>query len=83
MIILPPDMDILSPVDDHIFKTLLTHPNAKPVLIDVLSASIDRKVTDAVVRNNELPVSDDNEKGKTTSQERPCERKPESKSPTK
>jgi len=63
MIILPLDADILSPVDDHIFKTLLTHPEAKPVLIDVLSAAMDRHVVDAVVRNNELPVSDDNEKG--------------------
>lgn len=63
MIALPPDMDILSPVDDHIFKTLLTHPDAKPVLIDVLSSSMNRNVTDAAVRNNELPISDDNEKG--------------------
>ena len=63
MIILPPDADILSPIDDHIFKTLLTHPDAKPVLIDVLSASIDKNVTDATVRNNELPISDDSEKG--------------------
>ncbi|MCL1862215.1 MAG: Rpn family recombination-promoting nuclease/putative transposase, partial [Defluviitaleaceae bacterium] len=60
---LPPDADILSPVDDHIFKTLMTHPEAKPVLIDVLSSSMNRNVTDAAVRNNELPISDDNEKG--------------------
>jgi len=63
VIILPPDMDILSPVDDHIFKTLLTHPEAKPILIDVLSSSMNRNVTDAVVRNNELPITDENEKG--------------------
>jgi len=63
MIILPPDIDILSPIDDHIFKTLLTHPDAKPVLTDVLSASIDRPIRDAIVRNNELPVTDTNEKG--------------------
>ena len=63
MIIFPPKADILSPIDDHIFKTLLTHPDAKPVLIDVLSSSINRNITDATVRNNELPVSDDNEKG--------------------
>jgi len=62
MIILPPDVDILSPVDDHIFKTLLTHPEAKPVLISVLSATMDRHVIDAIVRNNELPITDDNEK---------------------
>jgi len=63
MLVLPPDADILSPVDDHIFKTLMTHPEAKPVLIDVLSSSMNRNVTDATVRNNELPISDDNEKG--------------------
>jgi len=62
MIIFPPDADILSPVDDHIFKTLMTHPEAKPSLMSVISASIDRPVIDVVVRNNELPVSDNNEK---------------------
>ena len=46
----------------YIFKTLLTHPGAKPVLIDVLSASMDRNITDAIVRNNELPISDNDEK---------------------
>jgi len=40
MIILPPDIDILSPIDDHIFKTLLTHPDAKLVLLSVLSSSL-------------------------------------------
>jgi len=63
MIILPLDIDILSPVDDHIFKTLMTHPDAKPVLIDVLSVSMDKPVIDAIIRNNELPVSDNDEKG--------------------
>ena len=45
MLILPLDIDILSPVDDHIFKTLMTHPEAKPVLIDVLSSSMNRRPT--------------------------------------
>ena len=63
MILLPPGMDILSPLDDQIFKSLLTHPDAKPVLTDVLSAGTGRNVTDAAVRNNELPISDENEKG--------------------
>jgi len=62
MIIFPPDADILSPVDDHIFKTLMTHPEAKPALMSVISASIDRPVIDVAVRNNELPVSDNDEK---------------------
>ena len=63
MIILPHDIDILSPIDDHIFKTLMMHPDAKPALISIISASIDRPVIDAEVRNNELPISDDSEKG--------------------
>jgi len=62
MIIFPPDADILSPVDDHIFKTLMTHPEAKPSLMSVISASIDRPVIDVAVRNNELPISDNDEK---------------------
>lgn len=62
MIYLPPNADILPPVDDHIFKILLTHPEAKPVLTSVLSAAMDRRVVDAVVRNNELPVGSNEEK---------------------
>jgi hypothetical protein len=62
MAIIPPDADILPPSDDHIFKTLLTHPNAKPVLISVVAAVIERPVLDVIVRNNELPGSDVNEK---------------------
>ena len=38
------DADILPPSDDRIFKVLLTHPNAKQVLIDLVSTIIERKV---------------------------------------
>jgi predicted transposase/invertase (TIGR01784 family) len=62
MTIIPPDADILPPSDDHIFKTLLTHPNAKPVLISVVSAVIERPVVSVLPRNNELPVTDVMEK---------------------
>jgi predicted transposase/invertase (TIGR01784 family) len=62
MVIIPPDADILPPSDDHIFKTLLTHPNAKPVLISVVAAAIERNVLDVTVINNELPGIDVNEK---------------------
>ena len=61
-VLLPRDADILPPSYDHIFKTLLTHPNAKPALIDIVSATIDRTVKDAMVRNNELPAMDTEEK---------------------
>jgi len=62
---LPADADILPPSDDHIFKTLLTHPDAKRVLMSVVSTVIDRKVIGVEVRNNELPamgVDDKNER---------------------
>ncbi|GBU22362.1 hypothetical protein R80B4_02270 [Fibrobacteres bacterium R8-0-B4] len=62
MTIIPPDADILPPSDDHVFKTLLTHPDAKPVLKSVISAAIERKVTKVLVRNNELQITDVDEK---------------------
>ena len=58
----PADADILPPSDDRIFKALLTHPDAKQVLIDVVSTIVERKVVDARIRNIELPVMDINEK---------------------
>ena len=59
---LPMNADLLPPSDDRIFKTLLTHPNAKQVLIDVVSTVIERKVIDVQVRNIEMPVMDVDEK---------------------
>jgi len=58
----PADADILPPSDDRIFKVLLTHPDAKQVLIDVISTIIERTVVDVQIRNNELPAMDVNEK---------------------
>jgi predicted transposase/invertase (TIGR01784 family) len=62
MITIPSDLEILPPSDDYIFKTLLTHPNAKPVLVSVVAAAIERRVLDVTVLNNELPGTDVNEK---------------------
>jgi len=56
------DIDILPPSDDRIFKLLLTSPESKLVLIDLIAATIGRPVVDVVVRNNELPVGDTDEK---------------------
>jgi len=56
------DADILPPSDDRIFKVLLTHPDAKQVLMDIISTVIEQKVTEVQIRNNELPVSDTEEK---------------------
>ena len=62
MIKLPTDADILPPSDDRIFKTLLTHPDAKRVLMDIVSTVIERPVLNVEVRNNEPPKMDVDEK---------------------
>jgi len=60
--LLPMDVDILPPSDDRIFKLLMTSPEGKPALIDLISATIRRPVVDVVVRNSELPIGDIDEK---------------------
>ena len=60
--LLPMDVDILPPTDDRIFKTILTSPEAKPLLIKLSSGIIGRKIIDVTVHPNELPVSDTQEK---------------------
>ena len=62
MSLLPMDIDILPPSDDRVFKLILTSPDSKPVLIDLIAATIRRPVVDVVVRNNELPLGDTEEK---------------------
>ncbi|MCL1852126.1 MAG: Rpn family recombination-promoting nuclease/putative transposase [Peptococcaceae bacterium] len=62
MPILPMDIDILPPSDDRVFKLLLVSPEAKPALIDLISVLINLPVTDVVIRNNELPLGDSQEK---------------------
>lgn len=60
--LLPMNADILPPSDDRVFKLILTAPEAKPVLMDLISAIIQRPVVNVVVRNNELPPGDTEEK---------------------
>lgn len=60
--LLPMGADILPPSDDRIFKLILTPLDAKPVLIDLISAVIKRSVIDVEVRNNDIPPSDTDEK---------------------
>ena len=62
MAVLPMDIEILPPSDDRIFKTLMTHPDAKKVLINVVSSIIERPVIETYIRNVELPVMDTEEK---------------------
>ena len=60
--LLPMDLDILPPSDDRVFKLILTSPDAKPVLMDLISSIIKRPVVGVEVRNNEIPPSDTEEK---------------------
>lgn len=60
--ILPMDIDILSAYDDYILKSILTRPESKPVLMDLISSVIGRTVVNVELRNNELVVIDINEK---------------------
>ena len=60
--LLPMEADILPPSDDRVFKLILTSPDSKPVLMDLISSIIKRPVVDVVVRNNEIPPEDTQEK---------------------
>jgi len=51
---IPIDADILPPSNDHIFKTILTHPNAEPVRMDVVSAAINRPAFVAAIGGREV-----------------------------
>ena len=62
MAILPINEEILPPSDDYVLKAILTHPDAKPALMDLITAVIGRTVMDVQIRNNELPVGDVDEK---------------------
>ena len=59
---LPMDIELLPAYEDYIFKTIMTHPDARPALIDLVSAVIGREVVDITVINNELPLTDTEEK---------------------
>ncbi|MDR2589829.1 MAG: Rpn family recombination-promoting nuclease/putative transposase [Oscillospiraceae bacterium] len=54
MAILPLHEDILPMSEDYVLKSVLTHPEAKPALMDLITTFIHRKVTDVEIRNNEL-----------------------------
>jgi len=54
--------ELLPAYEDGVFKTLMTHPEAKPVLRDVVESFLRFPVIKVEVRNVELPISDINEK---------------------
>lgn len=60
--LLPKDADILPPSDDRVFKLILTAPEAKPGLMNLISSVIGRSVVDVTLHANELPPGDTKEK---------------------
>jgi predicted transposase/invertase (TIGR01784 family) len=60
--LLPKGIDILPPSDDRIFKLILSSAESEPVLADLISATIKRKVVRVAVRNNDIPPGDTEEK---------------------
>ena len=55
--LLPMDLDILPPSDDRVFKLILTAPDAKPVLMDLISSIIQRPVVRVRDTVNEVIAS--------------------------
>jgi len=54
--------ELLPPSEDGVFKTLLTHADAKLILRDIVESYLHFPVVKVEVRNAELPISDINEK---------------------
>jgi predicted transposase/invertase (TIGR01784 family) len=54
--------ELLPPSEDGVFKSLLTHPDAKLILQDVIASILQIPVADVWVRNTELPISGIGEK---------------------
>ena len=51
--LLPLDIDILPPSDDRVFKLLLSSPEGKPALMDLISATIGRQVVNKIIESTE------------------------------
>jgi len=54
--------DLLPPSEDGVFKTLMCHPDAEPILRDVIESFLQFPVTIVKVRNVETHINDINEK---------------------
>ena len=54
--------ELLPPSEDGVFKTLLTSPEAKPILRDIVESYLRFKIVKVEVRNVELAISDISEK---------------------
>ena len=60
--LIPENADILPPSDDRIFKLILASTEGKPALIDLVSALLGKQIVDVVIRNNEIPSDNAEEK---------------------
>ena len=60
--LLPTGADILPPSDDRVFKLILTSPEAKQGLMNLISSIIGRTVVDLALLPNELAPGDTEEK---------------------
>ena len=60
--LLPMEADILPPSDDRVFKLILTSPEAKQALMNLISSIIGRTVVDVALLPNELAPGDTEEK---------------------
>lgn len=60
--LLPMGADILPPSDDRVFKLILTSPEAKTGLMNLISSIISRTVVDVALLPNELAPGDTEEK---------------------
>lgn len=60
--LLPMGADILPPSDDRVFKLILTSPEAKQGLMNLISSIIGRTVVDVALHPNELAPEDTEEK---------------------
>ena len=54
--------ELLPPSEDGVFKTLMTHPDAKPILRDVVESYLRFPVVNVEVRNAEMHIADIKEK---------------------
>jgi predicted transposase/invertase (TIGR01784 family) len=56
------ELDLLPPSDDGIFKSLLTRPESKPILRDVMASYLNLPIAEVSIRNVETPIFNVGEK---------------------
>jgi predicted transposase/invertase (TIGR01784 family) len=54
--------ELLPPSEDGVFRTLLIHADAKPILRDIIASFLHIPVVDVAVINSEMPIANKDEK---------------------